>query len=305
MEQVFNQATVLFLLLLVGFIAKKLKIMTDELGKGISNLIIYIMLPALIITAMNYEFSEEMLSMSIKLLTIAPFVHIFMIILAILFTKVFIIEDIKKRGVYQFLIVFGNVGFMGYPIIRSIYGDIGVFYAAIHNIWFNILMWTVGIMLMSSDDKGKMNLKALVNPGIISIAIGFFLFIFSIELPEPISIALSKLGNATTPLSMMVVGSLIADAKIKEIFTNTKLIFVSIIKLVIVPLIVYLVLSRFDLPKMVVGIPVILSGMPSAANAAIYARKYDSDYKLASQGVFLTTLLCLITIPMLMMLLTI
>ncbi|EOD00726.1 AEC family transporter [Caldisalinibacter kiritimatiensis] len=301
---VLNQASVLFILLIIGFVVKKFNIMTDELGKGISKLVIYVTLPALIITAMNYKFSEEMMENSIKLLLIGIGVYAFILLISVVFLKVFHVEDIKKRGVYQFLTIFGNVGFMGYPIVEVIFGKIGVFYAAIYNIWFNILIWTLGVILVTPERNNKINLRSLINPGIISIGIGFLLFLFSIELLEPIYISLDKLGASTIPMSMLVVGSLLGDMKFKEIFTNSRLMVSALIKLIIIPLVVYFVLSMFNLSPIVIGIPVIISAMPSAVNAAIFARIHESDYRLASQGVFLTTTLSIITIPLIMLLLT-
>lgn len=301
-SSVLIQASVLFILLIIGFILKKIKIMTDELGKGLSTLIIYVTLPSLIVTSMNYKFSQDMLQNSIKLITIGFFVYMFMIIISIIFVKVFHIE-VSQKGVYQFLIIFANVGFMGYPIVEVVFGKVGVFYAAIYNLWFNIMIWTLGIILINPKNEKKINLKALINPGTVSILLGFTLFIFSIKLPKPIYISLNKLGASTTPMAMLVVGSLLGDAKFKEIFGNSKLFIVALLRLIIIPLSVLFVLTRLNLPPVVAGIPVIISSMPTAANAAIFARRFDSDYRLASQGVFLTTLISIATIPLILFIL--
>lgn len=301
-SSVLTQASVLFILLIIGFILKKIKIMTDELGKGLSTLIIYVTLPSLIVTSMNYKFSQDMLQNSIKLITIGFFVYMFMIIISIIFVKVFHIE-VSQRGVYQFLIIFANVGFMGYPIVEVVFGKVGVFYAAIYNLWSNIMIWTLGIILINPNNEKKINLKALINPGTVSILLGFTLFIFSIKLPQPLYISLNKLGASTTPMAMLVVGSLLGDAKFKEIFSNTALFMVTLLRLIIIPLSVLFVLTRLNLPPIVEGIPVIISSMPTAANAAIFARRFDSNYRLASQGVFLTTLISIATIPLLLLIL--
>lgn len=296
-----SQVSVLFILLLIGFILKKTNIITDELGKGLSGLIIYATLPALVITSMNYKFSKDMLSNSIKLFIIGFFIYLGLIIISIIFTKIYKTPK-KQSGVYKVLIIFANVGFMGYPVVELVYGKIGVFYAAFFNLWFNILLWTLAIFLLNSNSK--ISLKSLINPGTISILLGFFLFIFSIKLPGPIYTSLNKLGASTTPMSMLVVGSMLGDAKIKEIFLNKKLIAISIIRLIIVPMLVLFSLSLFNLNEIVIGIPAIIMGMPSAANAAIFSRRFDSDYRLASQGVFLTTLLSIISIPFVIYIIT-
>lgn len=299
---VLNQVLVLFILLMIGFILKKINIMTDELGKGLTTIIIYVTLPALIVTSMNYEFSQDMLNNSIKLLGIGVILYSFMIIVGIVFVKLLKIQE-PQRGIYLFLIIFSNVGFMGYPVAEVVFGKIGVFYAAIYNLMFNILLWTLGVILVNPEHEKKINLKTLINPGTVSIVLGFSLFIFSIELPEPIYISLSKLGDSTTPMAILVVGSMLGDAKFKEIFINTKLILSSVVRLIIIPGIILIALLKLNLPPIVKGIPIIISSMPAAANAAIFARRYDSDYRLASQGVFLSTLLSIGTIPLIILLL--
>ncbi|SHH78542.1 hypothetical protein SAMN02745135_02118 [Caloranaerobacter azorensis DSM 13643] len=299
---VLNQVLVLFILLMLGFILKKINIITDELGKGLSTLIIYVTLPALIITSMNYKFSRDILSNSIRLIIIGIIVYIFMIVVGIIFVKLLNIQE-PQKGIYLFLTIFPNVGFMGYPVVEVAFGKIGVFYAAIYNLIFNVLIWTLGVILVNPEHKKKINLKSLINPGTVSIVLGFILFIFSIKLPKPIYISLHKLGASTTPMAMLVVGSLLGDAKFKEIFGNIKLFIVALLRLIIIPLSVLFVLIRLNLSPIVAGIPVIISSMPAAANAAIFARRFDSDYRLASQGVFLTTLISILTIPFILFIL--
>jgi len=287
-----------------------MNIITDDLGKGLSTLITKVTLPALIITSMNYEFSREMFSNSMKILIVGFCTYLFMITLSIGFTKLFHTEE-PQRGVYKFLIVFSNTGFIGYPIALAMYGEVGIFYGAVFNLLFNFFLWTLGVMLvtpLAADEASagffkRIKLKSLINPGIISVIIGFLLFLLSIKLPYVIYSPLKLVGNTTTPLAMMVVGALLGDAKFKEIFGNVRLFAVSGIRLIVIPLVLIFTLSMLNLPDIVVGIIAILSGMPSAANSAIFARIYDSDYKLASQGVFLTTLLGLITIPLMLLIL--
>lgn len=296
LDSIITQVSVLFILLLIGFILKKINIMTDELGKGLATLIIYVTLPSLIITSMNYKYSEEMFGNTIKIFIIGFLIYSVAIIIALIFTKAFKINN-PQSGVYKMLIIFANVGFMGYPVVEVVFGKVGVFYAAFFNLWFNILLWTLGVLFVSSDNK-KINLKSIVNPGSVAIILGFTLFIFSIKLPDVLYIPLRKLGDSTTPMSMLVVGSMLGDAKFKEVFMNYKLFVVGFLRLIFIPTLLMIVMSKLNLPSIVKGVPIIIMCMPSAANAAIFSRKFDSDYRLASQGVFLTTLFSIFTIPL-------
>ncbi|MBS4538305.1 AEC family transporter [Clostridium sp. D2Q-11] len=293
---VLSQVSVLFILLIIGIVLRKVNILNDTLGKGLSNLIIYATLPALLITSMNYDFSPEMLNNGLLILAIGPLVYIFVGLIAYLYVKINKIEN-PEKGIYLFITIFPNVGFMGYPVVEVVFGKIGIFYAALFNLWFNILLWTLGIILVSTKEKTKINLKMLLNPGTISIAIGLSLFLFSVKLPGPIYDSLNSLGGTTIPLAMLVIGSMLGESSVHGVLKNKLLIGSTFVRLILMPLPLLIVLSLLPLPTIVVGTAAIVMAMPSAANAAIFARRYDSEYKLASEGVFLSTLLSIITIP--------
>ncbi|WP_026895777.1 AEC family transporter [Clostridiisalibacter paucivorans] len=304
LDLIMNQMMVLFILLFVGFSIRKKGIVSKNIEKGLSDLMIYITLPALIITSMSYKFSKSMFNNSLLILLIGFFLYIFMVLVSIAFIKGFHTKDPYKRGVYQFIVIFGNVGFMGYPLVQVIFGDIGVFYAAVYNFWFNLLMWTLGVVLVKPEAEGKIELKTLMNPGVIAIVLGFLLFVFSIKLPKPIYQSLEMLGAMTTPIAMIVVGSMLTEANFSMIFKNKTLLFASITRLIIIPVFIILALYFIELPFVIKGVLILVSSMPTAANAAIFSRKFNSDYRLASQGVFLTTLMGIVTIPLIVYLLT-
>lgn len=308
-----NQTIVLFLILITGYMGKKFKLITNNMNKDLSNLILYIALPCMIITSLSsYDFSKELLIVSGKLIAISWIVYAASIFLSYPLAKLLKLDGTTK-DIFQFGIVFSNVAFMGFPVINSVFGSQGIFYAALYNLPFNFILWTFGVMVLSRpgtdevnpilNEKGSINLKILLNPGIISVFIGFILFLTSIKLPGPIFEAMELLGNITTPLSMIFVGSILADIDVKKVFTNKVAFILSGIRLLGIPLILLLVLKQFDLDSMTIGIPVIITAMPIAANCTIMATKYGNDYHLGSQVVFISTMLSMITIPLLVTLL--
>ncbi|AGB40326.1 putative permease [Halobacteroides halobius DSM 5150] len=302
---VFNQTLVLFLLLMVGFTIRRLEIVDDSLKQNLTNLIIYVTLPALLIDSMSYQFSLERLTQLGSVFINAVLVYLLMIIISYIVIHFLSVEQ-RFKDVYQFILIFGNVGFMGYPVIEVVYGSTeGIFLAAIYNLVFHLVLWTLGIMIMSrSQENGQnLSLQGLLNPGVISITVGFLLFIFSIELPKPITYSLEMLGETTTPLSMIVVGSILAQVQIKDIIYNSKLWLITLIRLLILPLTTLLILQNFNLDRLILGVVVILTAMPAAANTAIFAQEFGGDEALASEGVFLTTLLSIFTIPLIVYLL--
>nr|WP_275579425.1 AEC family transporter [Halanaerobacter jeridensis] len=163
-------------------------------------------------------------------------------------------------------------------------------------------------MCNSRQDEGQkatLDLSQLINPGIISIGIGFLIFLFSIELPSAISHTFEMLGETTTPLAMIVVGNVLAQVTIKDIFSNLKLWLVTAIRLILLPLIVLgileglsILIPAFNLSATLLGVVIVLTGMPAAANTAIFAQEFGGDEALASEAVFLTTLLSVLTIPL-------
>ncbi len=304
---VLNQTMILFILIFIGFIIKKRNIISKQMIKDLSGLILNVTLPLMMITAMNYTFSLEMLNNSMLTLAYGAVSYVIVIMIALVFNRV-LKTDILQKGVYSFLIVFPNTGFMGFPILKAMFGDIGVFYGAIYNLLFNFLTWTLGVKYMTghnkAESKSSLGLKSLINPGFISVFIGLLVFVSPVKLPNIIYSPLKLLGDTTTPLAMLVAGAMLADIRISEILGNKKLYILTVIRLLIAPLSMLFLFSIINVPSIVKGVLVTLSGMPSAVNTAIFATRYNADAKLASQGVFITTLLNILTAPLIIYLLT-
>ena len=289
-----NQVIVLFVIMVVGFYAKKKKFLNVETDKGLTELLINITLPFMIVTSFNIKYEAAMVSNAKQILIYSFLIHISLIFISRLFFFKF---SKGKQQVFRFITIFSNVGFMGYPVLESIYGGTGIFYAAIFNIPFNLLVWTVGVMLYTGEKDFKSIRKALTNPALMAVCIGMIFFIFSIRLPVPIEISLKLIGSTTTPISMIIIGSMLAGLKYKHIFSDLSIYYASAVRLLIIPVIVYVVLKLLKADEMLLNICVILQAMPAAVTTAIIAEKYGGDGLLASQCVFITTVVSVITIP--------
>jgi hypothetical protein len=297
-ELVFNQILILFFLLIVGYVCRKLNIITQPLSKGITDFVLKVTLPAMIIESMQMSFSFDSLLKSGKIFIISFFIYLFTFFLA-LFVPKFLGSKSNEVGVFRFALVFSNTVFMGYPVVRAVFGEEGIFYTAIYNLPFNFLVFTLGIMylIQKDDEKIKIDKKMILNPGIISVFIGFLIFIFSIKLPYAVSGTLKLLGDVTTPLSMIVIGSLLAKTKLKTIFGNLRVYLITVLRLLVIPFIVWLVMRNFIDDYLLLGIPILISAMPVAANSAILAEEYGGNAELSSQVVFISTLFSVFTIP--------
>lgn len=300
MNSVANQVIVLFLIMVVGFFARKKEYINPSVNRSLSELLINITLPSMIIASFNFKFSKDMLNVGMSLFLISTVIHLSLLILGKYIYKKFNENEMK---VLWFITLFSNCGFMGYPVVESIYGKIGLFYAALFNIPFNILMWTAGVFIFSGKGDIKSAKKALLNPGIVSVFIGLFIFLFSIKLPIPIQKTLELVGSMTTPLSMIIIGSTLADSKIASIFESKSIYFGTIVRLILIPVITFVVLKFIGLKDFYLSIPVIITSMPAAANTVIMAEKFGGDAEFASKIVFITTVLSAITIPLVLILL--
>ncbi|MBZ4664322.1 MAG: family transporter [Caloramator sp.] len=300
MNTIVTQVIVLFLIMVVGYISRKRGFINPEVNKSLSELLLNVTLPFMIIASFNFNFSKDMLNLGIKLFLISTVIHILLLLLGSIIYKRFNEDEYK---VLWFITVFSNCGFMGYPVVESIYGKIGLFYAALFNIPFNILIWTAGVFIFSGRGDKQNLRKAILNPGILSVFIGLVIFLLSIDLPAPVIKTLEMVGSMTTPLSMIIIGSTLADAKIKSIFEGFSVYFGSFIRLIAIPLTVYFILNLFGLKDFYLSIPVIITAMPAAANTVIMAEKYGGNPEYASKVVFLTTILSVVTIPAILILL--
>ena len=281
--------------MLTGFFAKKRDIINKETRKKLSEMLVRITLPAMIIYSYNQEFSSELLQKSWIMIVYSFAIHIFTIIIS-----TFIFNKFKKdtKNVLKFIIIYSNCGYMGLPILEALYGKTGIFYASIYITAFNIFTWTNGVMIFTGEKDIKAFKKALINPGIIAVFIGMIIFVFSVKFPYPILQTLEILGTMTTPLSMLIIGSLIADVKLKELFSGWELYYVTLIRLIILPLIVLFVLKLAGIDDIVLlGACVTTAAMPAAANTAVFAERYNGDSTFASRAVAFTTILSMVTIP--------
>lgn len=298
-QKIVEQVAILFIIMGIGVFARKKGILNDYVKKGMSELILTITLPLLILSSFNQKFSADLMRNAAFIFIISIGIHVFSFLISkVLFNK---FPD-DKKSVLRYVTVISNAGFMGFPVLDVLYGKAGIFYASIYTIPFNIFMLTLGVILFSGKKEEGLFKRIALHPTILAVAIGFIPFYFSYELPAFFTRTVSMVGGMTTPLSMLVIGAMIADANIKGIFEGSVL-YGSAIRLVGIPLVTYGILKLLGMPGEVIGVSVVLTAMPAGAMTAILATKYNSNAVFASQCVFVSTLFSIITIPLILMLL--
>jgi malate permease and related proteins len=291
---------VMYGIALLGFIARKKGVLNDHANDVLTQLILNITLPALILFSLDISFSFTIVKEFFWLVSMSLYILLLSIFLAMWMSRCSKLPK-KQKSVYEGLIIFGNQGFIGFAVGYILLGEQGIVYLTIFNLCYLFLIWTYGIFLFSKGTEMINWKKVFMNPGIISTFTGLFIFLLPISLPDMISKGLESVGKMTIPLSMMMVGILIANVKNNDLFLFMKNIYLwkmAMIRLLFIPLLL-LPFAAFSIPYPLLVIAVLVSGMPSAPTISLYSQKYDADTSFASLGVLLTTLLCIFTIPFL------
>lgn len=290
-----QQVLVLFVLIAIGFICGKKGIINESSAKGMTDLVLYVVTPCVMITAFQRSFSFELLGSVILAAVCAALIMAGSIFVAKL---IFHDKNESRKKVLQFATVFSNCGFMSLPLQKAILGDNGWFYGSIFVAVFNLFVWTYGLVAMSGDRKQLSVKKLVFNPGIVGVVIAIILFVCSITLPYIISQPIVYLSDLNTPLPMLIIGYHLSKANFKKAFTDAGTYLAMGARLVIIPIAITLIMSLFNLDKDMVIAFIIASSAPTAATTTMFASKFNRDVELSVSVVASTTLVSIITMPL-------
>ncbi|MCP1715946.1 putative permease [Methanocalculus alkaliphilus] len=290
-----DRITILLILIAVGYLAFRLGILDRQATHKLSLLLLHVTIPALIIVSMQIPASPELLSGAVVFCLAIGVFYLLAATVAYCGTVLLRMED-RERGVFSFAILFGNVGFMGFPIAEALFGAASLFYVALGNLVFNLLVFSAGIVMMTG--RYDFNPRLLINPGIAASYIGLTLFLLGLRIPSPLFDAMEITGNLTTPLAMIIVGSLLATFPAKEMIGDLKAYLATVLRLIVLPIATYLLLAPLIADPLVLGVLVILAAMPVASTTAIFAEIYGGDERFASRLVFVSMIFSIISIPL-------
>jgi hypothetical protein len=283
----------------MGYLLYKIKIFNTEVNQKLTKLLLNVSMPALIISSVLEQTERPPVNEVLMVFAVAVAMYVVLPIISIILVKLMRVPK-EQQGLYMFMNTFSNVGFMGFPIISALYGEKGVFYAAIINIIFNLSVFTYGIIMVhyASGEKANLSWKKLLSPGILCSLFAILVYALNIKLPTPVSDAVSTLGGLTTPLAMLIIGSTLATMDIKSVFNDGRVYVFSIIKQLILPILLFYVAKLLIHNEYILGITFIMLLMPVANTGLLFATEYGRDEKLAAKTVFITTVMSLITIPL-------
>ena len=299
-----KQMLVLSILMLVGFIAYKKDIINREAHKKLSGIVVNIAAPASILVSVlsDRQFADGRALLQVIL--IALVMHGAYLLLAQWIPGLLRVNK-KDEKVYGVMTVFSNLSFIGFPVVSSLCGEQAVFYAAIFTLPYNILIYTYGVRSLSSGSDGesapqitvRQILTRVCNVGILSCFVAILLFITKIEVPDFLKSSLTMLGNLTAPLSMICIGVSFALLNLRDVFLDCRLYVFSFLKLLAIPVLAMLLLDCFSVDSTVRTVCMIMFSVPVGSMTAMFAQEYGGNYELAAKGVALTTLLSVITMP--------
>ncbi len=295
---VIEKMVMLFFIMLAGFVGNKAGVIDGESNKRFSALVVNITAPALILASSADENLSGSKSAAVLVLALSFGIYLFLILFSYITGYLFRKEP-QGSGFFRFMTIFGNNAFMGIPIVDAVFGT--VFYAAIFNLPNNLLVYSLGTHLLSqkSGAKNKFQWKRVLNPGTISAFVALVMFLVDLRFPKPVLNTLHTLGNVTTPLSMIVIGSTLAGATLKSTFCNWKIYFFGVLKLLIVPICVFGLGQFFIKDTLILGVLTVVTAMPCAAVSTMLCQECDQDSETAAKYVLVTTLMSVITIPIL------
>ena len=290
-----QQVAVLFILIAVGFGCGKKGMITEHASKVMTDIVLYVVTPCVMVSAFQREFSFDTLYIMLIAAATALIILIGSILLARL---VFRTKDIGRRKVLQFAVIFSNCGFMSLPLQKELLGDDGWFFGSIFVAVFNIVVWSYGLLDMSGDRKQLSVKKILLNPGIMGAVLATVLFVCNVKLPPIIINPVTHLANLNTPIPMLVIGYYLSQASFKKAFSDKGSYFASIFRLLVIPLIAAFTMYFLGMHRVMTIAFTIACAAPTAATTTMFAAKFDRNVELSVSVVAATTVLSLITMPL-------
>lgn len=285
-----KQVMIMFVLLLLGYVLYKKNMISDQGSKDIGKILLYVVIPVVIVNNFCIERTAE----NVQVLFHSTIIASVCMLIAILVSYLLF----KKDGVSNFSSAFSNAGFIGIPLVSATVGSHAVFYISVMIVLINVLQWTYGVFTMTNDSSVMNPKKIITNPIVIAVLIGLLIFFLQIPVPTFATDIFSIVSGLNTPLAMMVSGVYLAQSDLLAMIKNKKIYFVSIVRLVIIPVITLFVFKLLPFGSVELKLAILIAAAcPVGSNVAIFAQMYQKDYTLAVEQVCFTTILCLVTLP--------
>ena len=305
MEQFFivlNQIGIFSILIIFGILAVKFGILDEHSLGSVSKLVMRMALPAYIFINTAEGATRQGLAESLMVIPLAIALYLMLFLLSLLLEKVFHLKG-NRGHVFRAIVMFGNVGFMGIPLVVELYPDTALLYISLFTILDQGLFWTYGVSLTKpvSEQKEKIslkNLKNLLSPALVAIIGATVLVLLNIHLPKLLTTTLSKLGTASMPLSLLYIGGMLSMTDVRKVLRCGELYAEIGLKMLVLPIVFFLVMKLCQVPTDMAGTMTFLTGLPAINMVAMLSKNNGSDGDYAVCAVMMTTLACLVTLPL-------
>lgn len=290
-----QQTIIMFALMLLGLLLSRRGMITEQGSRDLSNVLLYAVIPCVILRSYMSEFSTE------KLRAVGLSALIAVIAFAASIAVAYLTCGTRHR-IENFAVAFGNAGFIGIPLVTAVFGPEAAFYVVSFSTFANLLQWTYGIVIISGK-KETMNLRMVfVNPVFISMVIGIALFVLQPTLPTVVTGTIGYIADGNTVLAMIILGYYLSKVQLRGLFADVRLYLFSALRLLVVPAVTILVFLPFPFARgEITLITLIAAATPIASSTAIFAQKFDQDYRRAVSYVCLSTILSVATLPLVML----
>lgn len=290
-----QQTIIMFALMLLGLLLSRRGMITEQGSRDLSNVLLYAVIPCVILCSYMSEFSTE------KLRAMGLSALIAVIAFAASIAVAYLTCGTRHR-IENFAVAFGNAGFIGIPLVTAVFGPEAAFYVVSFSTFANLLQWTYGIVIISGK-KETMNLRMVfVNPVFISMVIGIALFVLQPALPTVVTGTIGYIADGNTVLAMIILGYYLSKVQLRGLFADVRLYLFSALRLLVVPAVTILVFLPFPFARgEITLITLIAAATPIASSTAIFAQKFDQDYRRAVSYVCLSTFLSVATLPLVML----
>ena len=299
-ELILHQMIRLSAIMGVGYLLYKLKLMDQDFNKKLTRLLLNVTLPAMVLASVLEQPAQRDYSVVGKVLGLSVALYVLLPVVSYVFARLLGTPK-AQRGIYTFMLTYGNVGFMGFPVVGAIYGSTGVFYAAIVNIVFNTSAFSVGAVLMSMGNRAEgeklIDWKKLLSPGVSVSGLSLVIYCTGVVFPEDVVSICQSLGSLTSPLAMLLIGATLATMELKTVLCDWRLYPFTLVKQIVLPLCVWALLRVVVKDPVILGTCTILLLMPVANFTVLFATLYGKDAQLGARGIFMTTLFSIVSVP--------
>lgn len=297
-----QQVIILFLLIGCGFVAVKTGVLKQEGKQTLSNLLLYLVVPAMIVHSYMMEFSEEILHNLLAAFGMSVLAILIGTAITLLLTAR---RKDRRAPIFRFACVFSNAAYMGFPLISALFGAEGLLYASAYVTVFNILLWTMGYGMVSGSSNPKEVARSLLHtPVLYAMVVGLAVYLLQIPVPNLIAQPIDLLSGMNTPLSMLITGMLIAAGDLKSIVCDRHIWKLAALRMVLIPAVCVAVFALLGFHGMSAQVVLLLECCPAAAITSVFAVQFGHEERFAAGSVVLTTLLSIVTLPLCALLLT-